>query len=351
MLHTKTKRPLTFYQAIPKVELHRHLEGSIRLNTLIDIGRSHNFSIIGTDFLRPLVQIHEGEPNTFENFLSKFVALREFYRSPDAIARITKEAIEDAAADNIRYLELRFTPVALSKSKEFSLSEVMDWVIAATAEGEKEFGVITRLIASVNRHESVELAEQVIQLAADRKDAGIVGVDLAGSEANFPGAPFIGPFREAQQAGLKLTIHAGEWGAAQNVREAIELFQSERVGHGVRVMENPEIVALARERGTIFEVCVTSNYQSGVVPVLENHPIRQMADQDLQTTINTDDPSVSQISLSYEYQLICETLGLPISKLTGTILRAARAAFLEEDAKSSLIAVLEKQLKKYSPLD
>ena len=345
----KTQRSLKFYQTIPKVDLHRHLEGSVRSSTLIHIGRTHGFDIQGTDYLRPMVQVLEDEPYTFENFLSKFTTLREFYRSQEAISRMTLEAIEDAALDNIRYLELRFTPVALGRAKEFPLGEVMDWVIAAAKEGEQTNGVITRLIASVNRHESVDLAETVIALAVDRKDSGIVGVDLAGSEANFPGAPFAGVFREAQQAGLHTTIHAGEWGGPPNVREAIEIFGTQRIGHGVRVMEDPSVVALAQERGIIFEVCVTSNYQSGVVPVLKKHPFPAMLDHGLNANLNTDDPSISQITLSYEYQLVCEELGVPLSKIAGRVLKAAQAAFLPEAERQSLVDSLSEELSVYGP--
>ena len=137
MSPTQHKRPRKFYQGLPKVDLHRHLEGSVRLNTLLDIGRAHQIDIKGTDKLRPLVQVGESEPFTFENFLSKFITLREFFRSPEAISRITYEAIEDAAVDNVRYLELRFTPVALSKAEDFPLAEVMDWVVEAAKRAER----------------------------------------------------------------------------------------------------------------------------------------------------------------------------------------------------------------------
>ena len=345
----KTIRPLKFYQAIPKVELHRHLEGSLRLSTLINIGRTHGLDIQSTDYLRPMVQVLDGEPNTFENFLSKFSTLREFYRSPEVISRITSEAIEDAALDNVRYMELRFTPVALGRAEEFPLGEVMDWVIAAAQEGQAKYGVITRLIASVNRHESVALAEEVIRLSVDRADKGIVGVDLAGSEANFSAAPFVGVFKDAQQAGLQLTIHAGEWGGSANVRQAIQDFNTGRIGHGVRIMEDPQVVDLARERGTIFETCVTSNYQSGVVPVLKQHPFPAMLTSGLNATLNTDDPSISQITLSYEYQQVCEELGVPLSRIAGRVLASARAAFLPENERQALLASLAKELKKYGP--
>jgi adenosine deaminase len=286
-----------------------------------------------------------GEPHTFENFLSKFVTLREFFCSPEVISRITYEAVEDAARDNVRYLELRFTPVALSRVQGFPLGEVMDWVIAAARKGDQEANIITRLIASVNRHEQVALAEKVIDLAIERRDAGIVGLDLAGSEAEFPAEPFLGVFKEAQQAGMQLTIHAGEWGGAENVRQAIEDFGSRRVGHGVRVMEDPAVLAVAREHSTVFEVCVTSNYQSGVVTSLQEHPLSQMIANGLQTTLNTDDPAISQIRLSDEYQLVCEELGVSRREVTGQILAAVRASFLEEDIKEELFRSLRHEIK------
>jgi adenosine deaminase len=348
-MQNRTRRPIEFYTAFPKVELHRHLEGSLRLSTLIEIGRMHGLDLVGTDHLRPLVQVGEDEPYTFENFLSKFATLRLFYRSPEVIGRITHEAIEDAAVDNIRYLELRFTPVALSRAEDFPLGEVMDWVIDGAQKGEADLGVKTRLIVSVNRHESVELAEEVIRLAAERQGQGIVGVDLAGSEATSPAKPFIGVFREAQQAGLRVTIHAGEWGGAENVRQAIEDFGSQRIGHGVRVIEDPEVIALARERGTAFEVCITSNYQSGVVPNLEDHPFPQMLDAGLNATINTDDPSISQIVLSNEYRLANEQLGVPLSTVRDQVFAAASAAFLPASERESLVESLQAEYQQNLP--
>lgn len=202
----------TYYQQLPKVDLHRHLEGSLRLRTLLEEGRSHGLSLPNTNRLRELVQIGEEEPFTFENFLSKFQTLRLFYRSPEIIARLTREALEDAAADNVRYLELRFTPVALGRAEGFPLDQVVSWVIKGSQEAEKEFGVKTRLIVSVNRHEDPELAAQVVRVAVDHMQDGIVGLDLAGDEAGFSGLLFSGVFKEARQAGLNITVHAGEWG-------------------------------------------------------------------------------------------------------------------------------------------
>jgi len=241
-------------------------------------------------------------------------------------------------------MELRFTPVALSRAERFPLHDVMDWVCTSAAKAADEFGIKVRLIASVNRHESPELAEQVAWLAAAHVDDGIVGMDLAGNEAEFSAKPFAGIFSEARQAGLHLTIHAGEWAGADNVREAIEEVGAERIGHGVRIVEDKNVVAIARERGTTFEVCVTSNYQSGVVPALSNHPLPRMLQADLNVTLNTDDPSVSRIDLTHEYRLMHEDLGIPMNILKKCILSAAQASFLPDDEREALYNQLEEKL-------
>ena len=331
---------LSFYRSIPKVELHRHLEGSLRIDTLMDVAKQHGLTIPFGQF-HSLVQMQQGDPLTFTNFLSKFQTLRMFYRSPEVIARITREAIMDAASDGVRYMELRFTPVALSRMQGFSYGEVMDWVLHSAAEASRDFNLTTRLIVSVNRHEPPDLAEQVVRLAVDRMEKGIVGLDLAGNEVEYSALPFAGILKEAQQSGLHLTIHAGEWSGAANVREAIEVLNAERIGHGVRVMEDPTVVDLARERKAIFEVCVTSNYQSGVVPAGKTHPMVEMVAANLRTTINTDDPGISRITLTDEYKLVVEDLKLTPRMVMNQILTAIQGAFLPDEERAALAANVE----------
>jgi len=333
--------PIERYKALPKVELHRHLEGSIRLGTMMNVARTHGLPIPTTSRLRELVQMNENEDYTFENFLSKFQTLRLLYRSPEVIDRITRETIADCAEDNVRYLELRFTPVALSRSENFPLSDVLDWVTDAAAGAEAETGVKTRLIVSVNRHEGPDLVGQIVALAADRVSKGVVGLDMAGDEANYSGMGFLGLFKEAKQAGLHATIHAGEWGPASNVLDAIMYLGADRIGHGVRVLEDPYVVSVARERKIPFEVCVTSNYQSGVVPSLAVHPLPRMLALGLDVTINTDDPSISQIALSDEYRVACTELGLSFNTLRERVLAAAQATFLPEPDKAALVESIE----------
>lgn len=339
--------PFNKYLALPKVELHRHLEGSLRLSTMLDIARKHGVTVpVSMLNLSGLVQVQDQDPMTFTNFLDKFKTLRLFYRSPDVIHRVTREAVEDAAKDNVRYLELRFTPVALSRAEGFPLHDVMDWVIASAQDAAREYKIKVGLIASVNRHESPDLAEQVAWLAVEHMKNGMVGMDLAGNEAEFKSNPFHGIFKEAKQSGLRITIHAGEWGPADNIRDAIEHVGAERIGHGVRVLEDESVMALAKERGVTFEVCVTSNFQSGVVTVLENHPLPRMIEKGLKVTVNTDDPSVSRITLSNEFQIAHEKLNISIDMLKKSVLLAAESSFLPGAEKAELLQNLKEELRR-----
>jgi adenosine deaminase len=335
----------SFYHALPKVDLHRHLEGSLRVETMQQVIREHEITLPRTPDLSALVQMQANDPSNFETFLSKFQTLRQLYRSPEIIRRVTREAIFDAAADNVRYLELRFTPAALSRVKQFPLAEVIDWVLESAAQASQECGIQVRLIVSINRHEPVALGEETTRLAIERRDKGIVGLDLAGNEAQFAAEPFIDMFRQAKIDGLMLTVHAGEWGGAENIRQAMDDFHADRIGHGVRALEDKNVVAMAGERGTPFEVCLTSNFQSGVVAGLDDHYLPRLLAAGVNVTLNTDDPSISGITLSDEYGMACEILGLSRPALRQRILAACQAAFLPDAERQSLVESLGDLLK------
>ena len=325
--------------ALPKIDLHRHLEGSLRLTTLLEVARRFELDLPAGDLesLRPLVQVTNDEPN-FRNFLEKFNVLRRFYQAPDVISRLAYEVVADAAHDNVRYLELRFTPYALASTQGYALAEVTDWVVAAVQAAVRDHpGLRVGLIASVNRHESLEIAEQVTRLAIERQHQGLVGLDLAGDEFNYSAEPFRPVFRAARAAGLGVTAHAGEWTGAGAVRDAIEHLGVRRVGHGVRVLEDPAVVALALERGLVFEVCLTSNVQTGVVSRVADHPLCRLARLGLRTTINTDDPAVSDSNLTDEYTLAVEQLGYSVEEIKRTLLTAADSAFLPVDERQALV--------------
>jgi adenosine deaminase len=335
--------PDDFFARLPKVDLHRHLEGSIRLSTLLDLAKTHAIQLPAGTPLETLVQVQPGDPRTPHNFLSKFVALRPFYRSLEVIERIASEAVEDAAADGVKHLELRFTPTTLARTGNFPLEAVIDRIISSARGAAARCGTQLCLIASVNRHDSPALGEQVVHLSLERRAAGIAALDLAGDEVNFAARPFFAALKTAAAGGLAVTVHAGEWGGPENVREALQELNASRIGHGVRVLEDPQVVSLAQELGTVFEVCITSNYQTGVVRAINQHPIRQMIASGLNVTINSDDPGISHICLSDEYRLACNRLGLALIQLYECILAAARASFLAEDIRHRLVNELEEE--------
>ncbi|MGB2896263.1 MAG: adenosine deaminase [Anaerolineales bacterium] len=324
-------------QELPKVDLHRHLEGSIRLETMAEIVREASLPLPqDIEALRRAVQVVEGDPKNPRHFLSKFTSIRQIFRSPEIIQRITVEAVEDAARDHVRYLELRFTPAALAQSGVFDLEDVTQWVIDAAAEAAAAQGIKVGLIVSVNRHESLELAEKVAHIAADHIHDGVVGLDLAGDEVEFPAQPFQSILASAKQAGLGLTIHAGEWTGAETVRHAIAELGADRIGHGIRILEDPQVTSMARERGIPFEVSIDSNYLTGAIASLGAHPLPQMIQAGLRTVLTTDDPSIFGTTLSLEYQHAVDHLGLSLETLKGLTLTAARAAFLDPGRMSQL---------------
>jgi adenosine deaminase len=293
--------------------------------------------------LKKLVQIDRNQPQTPQNFLSKFEVIRQFFVSQAAIQRLTYEAIEDATAENIRHLELKFTPVALADSGSFRIQDVMDWVIEAMHEATEDFNTSVSLIASVNRHEDVQLAKHVAENAIRRAGDGIRGLDLAGNEGGFLAEPFRDLFLTAANAGLGVSIHAGEWCGPDSVRYALEEMQAARIGHGVRILEDPETVKIARERRVTFEVCLTSNLRSGITQHLSDHPLIPMIQSGLGVTLNTDDPSLLGINLTHEYGLAVRHLDLSLESLKGLNLSAAQASFLPRSEVRALEMKLQSE--------
>ncbi len=324
-------------RALPKVDLHRHLEGSLRLETLAEVAITHGVDLpsYNIEDLRPYVQVTDDEPN-FHAFLEKFNFLRRFYSKREAIERVAYEAVADAAADNVKYLELRFSPTTLAHRQGFALNEVTDWVIGAVDQAQADFNVIARLIVTIKRDARLEEAQEVARTAFSRAGRGIVGLDLAGDEVNYPLQPFVGLLREARREGLGVTVHAGEAAGAESVRQAVEELGAKRVGHGVRAIEDSGVVELLRHAGVTLEMCPTSNIHTATVPRLARHPLRAFHTRGVQVTINTDDPSISSTTLTDEYMVAIREIGISLSQLDAIIRNGVRAAFLNDEEKERL---------------
>jgi adenosine deaminase len=337
---------LNTIRALPKIELHRHLEGSVRLETLVAIASEYGIEMpeYTAETLRPFVQVMPDETHNSQHFLAKFQTLRQFFRSSDIIKRVAHEAVADAAADNIKYLELRFTPPALSSVLKCSYHDVVDWVCTSAAQAAKLHNIEVRLILSMNRHESADIGEQVFLTALDFRDRGVVALDLAGNESEFSAQPFRGVFERVKEAGLGVTIHAGEWAGAENIRDAIEHLHADRIGHGVRALDDMPLCDLLIDRAVVLEVCPTSNVHSGVVDDWPLHPLHNMYRHHILTTINTDDPLVSNITLSDEIERAMTQMSFSLDEVKHQTMTAAHAAFLPEKERHALVAKFESWL-------
>jgi len=349
---TQGKNNLTFRDLrhiifnMPKIDLHRHLEGSLRLTTLSEIAHQNGVDLPSWDpeELRPYVQVMD-EPPDFIGFLAKFKLLRRFYSSREAVIRVAYEAIADAAEDNVRYLELRFNPVALALNQGFSFEEVTDWVILATNQAEADYPIQVRLIVTMNRMEP-QYGRELAEIAAAKQDQGIVAIDIAGDEINCSIDKFVDVFRWAKKQGLYITAHAAEAGPPQNVRDAIEKLEADRIGHGVRSQEDLSVIDLIKQHRMPLEMCPTSNLQTAIIPKLNKHPIYAFYRLGIPVTINTDDPSISNTTLTDEFMVATRGAGVPFRVLPQMVLNAARAAFLPEPEKTKLVDWFEKALKK-----
>ncbi len=331
---------------LPKIDLHRHLEGSLRLATLAEIAHQHGVDLPSwsLDELRPYVQVVDDNPD-FIGFLSKFKLLRRFYSSREAVMRVTYEAIADAADDNVRYLELRFNPVALGLSQGFSFEDVTDWVLKASQTAQEDYPIWVRLIVQMNRHEP-QYAWPLAEIAVDRQERGIVSLDLAGDEINYPLNGFVEVFRWARKQGLHITAHAAEAGPPSNVVEVIEQLGAERIGHGVRAMEDLAVMDLIRKRRIPLEMCPTSNLQTGVIARLNQHPLFAFDQIGIPVTINTDDPSISNTTLTDEFLVAAHGVGMPYRALPRLILNAAQEAFLPQPEKNRLVKWFQQAFSK-----
>ena len=325
------------FKALPKIDLHRHLEGSLRLATLFELADEGKINLpADLEALSAVSTLISTDPAEPQSLLEKFQTLRRVYTSPELIQRYVREAVADAAADGIIHLEMRFSPMALAGEKQFAVPEVIAWVLEAADQAAEQEAIEVKLIASVNRHEPLETAERIAGAVLDYKSDRLVAFDLAGDEESFAADDFIPLFQEVQSGGLRITVHAGEWSGAEAVQLAVEEFHADRIGHGVRIIESPDVVALAREKAVPFEVCPLSNIASGIAAGWQDHPIREMVLAGLVVTLNTDNPGILGTTMSEELSLLTSETDLTVTSIKAFMLNAVNAAFLSTNEKKAL---------------
>ena len=320
---------------LPKTELHRHLEGSIRPATIAEICRERGIELpsYDADELSDLVRITKSVDD-LAALLKIFRIIQRCFTDKEAIARIAYEAVEDAYLDNVRYAELRFSPEFMAYYHHLSLTDVMDGVVEGIALSGRKFPVTAKLIVTVTRQFNSETMgmpwpspNEIARLALDYADRGVVGFDLAGAESGYPPELFAEAFEIAREGGLGITVHAGEGAGPESIRGAIEHLGATRIGHGVRIVQDSEVLQLALDRGVTLEICPTSNVLTRAVESLESHPVRQLYDAGLRITINTDDPAICGVTLTDEYMLLAEKFGFTLAEIEQLNETARQATF------------------------
>ena len=321
---------------LPLVELHRHLDGSVRLETILDLGIRHNLPLPAFDLegLRAHVQITDPQPGVMA-FIAKFHWMTAVMVDCDAVRRIACENVEDLKKEGIDYAELRFSPWFMAQANGLDPAAVTEAVVDGIAAGQRDFGVRVNLIGILSRTYGPDAARRELDALLSQCDH-IIALDLAGDEANFPAEWFEEHFRRARDAGWHITVHAGESAGPESVWNAIRRLGAERLGHAIRAVEDPALLDyLARHRIGI-ESCLTSNVQTSCVPTYAAHPIKTFLERGLLASLNTDDPGISAITLPHEYEVAAPAAGLSPEQIRQAQVNGLEAAFLSEEEKEQL---------------
>lgn len=316
-------------EAMPKAELHLHLDGSVRVGTALELARTRGVEA----------------PDTWEEMFDALVApercvdqaelLRAFdlpialMQDAEALERITAELVESKAAEGVRYVEIRWGPL-LHVARGLSLADGIDAVVRGADGAASRTGTVVRLIATALRSHDPDDNVRLAETAARFRDQGLTGWDLAGPEAAFPDPLLHGrAFEAARAGGLRITVHAGEWGGAAQVRRALEV-EPERIAHGEAASEDRALVAELTARGVCLDLCPTSNVQAGIVDSLADHALVRLHRTGAPVTLSTDDTTVADVSLTEEYRRAVADIGLTLPELWAIDRFALDVAFADE---------------------
>lgn len=321
---------------LPLTDIHRHLDGNIRAQTILDLGRQHNLALPASSLeaLIPHVQVTSNEPDLV-SFLSKLDWGVKVLADLDACRRVAYENIEDAAHNDLHYVELRFSPGYMAMTHQLPVEGVVEAVIAGVREGCRDFNVDARLIGIMSRTFGETACLRELDALLAHRD-GITALDLAGDELGFPGSLFLSHFNRARDAGLRITVHAGEAAGPESIWQAIRELGAERIGHGVKAVEDTALMEFLAKQRIGVESCLTSNIQTSTVPSLARHPLKTFLEHGVLASINTDDPAVQGIDIQHEYHVAAPAAGLTPVQIRQAQINGLEIAFLSEAEKTAL---------------
>ncbi len=320
---------------MPKVELHVHLEGSIRPATLLELAQRHKVAL-PADTVEGIRKWYEFVD--FPHFIDVYIAISNCVRTPDDIELIAREFLTEQARQNILYSEVTYTAFThyLQKGLEFDVQ--LAALNRARAWAESELGVGMGIVLDIPRNVDAKHGTMIADWAIGGMNDGIVAFGLGGPEEGNPPEKFVRAFERIHSAGLSSVPHAGETMGAESIWGAVEILHAARIGHGVRCLEDTELVEVLRTRKIPLEVCPTSNVCLGVVSSIAEHPLPELIERGLYVTVNSDDPPMFDTTLTDEYLKVSQAFGFDAEMIEGLVLNAVRASFLDVDAKRRMEA-------------
>lgn len=326
----------------PLVELHRHLDGSVRLETILEIGLKNEVGLPANTLeeLRPFVQVTEPKPSVL-SFFEKFKWLTLVMVDYDACRRIAYENVEDAKNEGIDHIELRFSPWFMAEAHRLDPAAVTEAVVDGIQRGREDHHVSVNLIGIISRTYGPEICFKELDALLTQKDH-IIALDLAGDEANYPAELFVKHFKIARNAGWHSCPHAGESAGPESIWQAINLLGAERIGHGVSAIQDPALMDYLSSNQIGIESNLTSNVQTNTVPDYPSHPIKAFLQSGIKASLSTDDPGISAIDINHEYNIAAVKSGLSTEEIHQSQKNALECTFLSDSEKESLISAKSK---------
>ena len=313
---------------LPKVELHCHLDGSLRVSSILDQAKIDNIKLPfkNYDDLTTYFKIGENR-GSLEDYIKRFDITLCVMQTPKALSRFAYELTEDVSKENVRYIEVRYSPILHTK-KGMALEEALESVRKGLKRGEKDFGVKSGIIVCGIRHISPEASLKLADLAVRYKNRGVVGFDLAGSEENFPAKEHRKAFYLIRNNNINATIHAGEAYGPSSIHQAIHQCGANRIGHGTRLKENKNLMDYVIDHRITLEICLTSNWQTRSIRSLYYHPLKYYYQKGMRVTLNTDNRLISHTTLTEEFLLAHRLYQFSLNDFREITIIAMKSAFL-----------------------
>ncbi len=323
------------YKTLPKIDLHCHLDGSLRATTVLDIIKKDKL-----DYNFTLKEVKEALTvpitcTSLVDYLKCFSLPIAAMQTKENLERVSFELMEDCAKENIKYLEIRFAPQQ-HKIKGLTTKEIIESVIKGMRKGEEKYDIKGNYILSCMKHLSSESALEIIEEGKEYLGKGVVAVDLCGAEDRGFAHKFIVPMKKAKEYGYKITIHAGETGIGQNVEDAITLLGADRIGHGLFITNSKSAYDMVKNKNIPLELCPTSNLQTKAVDKYISHPIYSFLNDEIMVTLNTDNRTVSNTNMSKEHTVLKNAFDISINDYKKIYLNSIKAAFISKEEKNRL---------------